>query len=171
MKIIALEGIDNAGKTTICKKIEEVFKDRDDLVVSYELSSEIGKSHKKDLSLMDAKEKTLLFATDRIFREKEYKKYKVVVCDRYIYSAFVYREMEGCDIEWVKSVNSIFDEPYLNIYCDVDLDEAFKRGGYIPYTRDELKICKDIYSRYIDDKKMINYKGFEWLVSKIKRLL
>lgn len=171
MKIVAIEGIDNAGKTTICKEIQSYFKDDKRVFCSYEFDSDIGQYINENISSFSSMEKTLLFACDRALRWEKLKQYDVVVFDRYIYSSYVYREMEKEDIVWVKEVNKKFNLPDLNVYVDVTLDEVVRRDGYIPYSMEELAQCRKIYLNYVEKKELQKYKGLEWLISEIKKLL
>ena len=65
-------------------------------------------------------------------------KVDIVIWDRYIHSALVYRKMEGLDEDWVKGVNEIFKKANIVVYLDIDTDEAFREGrryiriAYIP---------------------------------------
>jgi len=178
MIFLALEGIDNGGKTTLAKKLSEDLKQRKINVYNTRelLETEVGKIvlHSfRDKIELTAEQKTLFFALDRQIRyEKIIKKdYDIVIWDRYVYSSFVYREMEGCDISWVKNINSIFKKPELNIYVDVNIDVAMKRAfenkRVLPYTKEQLITCKKIYISYVEDGELIMYKDYNWLIEKI----
>ena len=162
---IALEGIDNSGKTTLAKKLKcDLDKLGLNVVISFELSTQVGvliqEYFKKNISI-SSEQKTLLFASDRLIRYEKLKNSNVdiVIWDRYIYSAFVYREMEGLNINWVRNVNSIFKEPNLNFYINIPIDDAIKRGleanKPCPYTKEELLKCLEIYNRYLKEDKLI----------------
>lgn len=163
---IALEGIDNAGKTTLSKKlVDDLQKENIKVVISKELTTDVGNIIKlafKNNTKLSPKQKTLLFASDRLERYQELQKQDidVVIWDRYVYSALVYREMESCDMDWVKEVNIIFPNADLNIYLDVDIDLSIKRGieanKPCPYSKEQLQKCKDIYSRYILNSELIS---------------
>jgi len=164
---IALEGIDNAGKTTLSKKlVDDLKKQNIKVVISKELTTDIGQiiktSFKENIKLSPI-QKTLLFASDRLQRYEELQKQNidVVIWDRYVHSALVYREMENCDIAWVKQVNSVFSKADLNIYLEVDIDESINRGEKAnkpcPYTKEQLEKCQTIYKKYIENDELISF--------------
>ena len=168
---IGLEGIDNAGKTTLAEKLANDLRDRNiNVNISKELTTSVGKivvdAFRTGVCLT-SEQKTLLFAADRLarYQELQNRQSDVVIWDRYIYSAFVYREMEGCDLAWVKVVNSIFPQADLNIYLDVDIEESVRRGYAAnkpcPYTKQQLQICQNIYRQYILSGDLICYNSIE----------
>ena len=178
MIFITLEGIDNGGKTTLAKKLYEDLKQRKVNVYNTRelIETDIGKivlNAFRDKKELTAEQKTLYFALDRQIRYEKILKedYDVVIWDRYIYSSFVYREMEECDINWVKRVNAIFRKPDFNIYVDVNIDIAMKRAlenkRVLPYTKKQLIKCKDIYLKYVEDGELTKYEDYNWLVEKI----
>ena len=162
---IAFEGIDNAGKTTLVEHLEVMLQNKGIKVgITKELTSEIGgivlKHFKNDIQL-SPKLKTYLFAADRLIRFQEIisKEYDIVIWDRYIYSALVYREMERLDVQWVRIVNSIFPVANLTYYIDIDPHKSIKRGKTAgktcPYNFEELSKCREIYKKYVNRGEMV----------------
>ena len=179
MIYIVLEGIDNAGKTTIATELEsQISQNGYKVKISKELTTEVGKivlqSFKKK-ERISPELKTYLFAADRLVRMEKlkHKKLDFVIWDRYIYSAMVYREMEGIDVEWVKSVNAIFKDPDLAYYIDIDPHESLRRGLHAnkscPYTIEELARCREIYKRYVDGGNLIEIRSqaIDMIIKKI----
>ena len=162
---VAFEGIDNAGKTTLIEHLEVMLQNKGlKVAITKELTSEIGSivlEHFNNSIKLSPKLKTYLFAADRLIRFQEIitKEYDIVIWDRYIYSALVYREMEKLDVQWVKIVNSIFPVANLTYYIDIEPLESIKRGeiaGKIcPYNSEELYICREIYKRYVHKGEMV----------------
>lgn len=184
MICIALEGIDNAGKTTLAKKLVDDLKEQNfNAIISKELTTDVGKIVKnafKNKVKLSPKQKILLFASDRLQRYEELQKQNidVLIWDRYIHSALVYREMESCDIEWVKQVNSIFPKADLSIYLEVDIDVSINRGEKAnkpcPYSKEQLDKCQTIYKRYIDNNELISFdsiKNYEAILTLITKKL
>lgn len=180
MTHIALEGIDNAGKTTLAKKLVDDLKSQNiKVVISKELTTDVGQIVKNaftDKIKLSPKQKTLLFASDRLTRYEELQTQDIdiVIWDRYIHSALVYREMEDCDILWVKEVNSIFPKAALNIYLDVNIDLSIQRGQEAnkpcPYTKEQLQKCAKIYQRYVESGELISFEDindYEKIINKI----
>lgn len=162
---IALEGIDNSGKTTISAFLETKLVEMGiKAAVSKELTTDVGKII---ISLFDRKiplspkAKTLMFAADRLLRYEQLKKNDVdiVIWDRYVYSAIVYRQMEGLDTQWVQEVNSIFPDAERQYYLDIDPIEAQRRGEKCkkscPYTIEQLTMCRNIYKDYVNKGDLV----------------
>jgi len=183
MIFVTLEGIDNAGKTTIADKLHKELSSMgiNSFITRELIETDVGKrvleSFRKS-EYLSSNQKTLYFALDRQIRYEEIIKqnYDVVIWDRYVYSSFVYREMEkeigeDINIEWVKRVNSIFKKSDLNIYVDVDINEAMDRAlknkRILPYTKEQLEKCKEIYLRYVSNGELEFYQGYNWLKTKI----
>lgn len=157
---IALEGIDNCGKTTLCEALATAFENRGQrTVVSREFSTEYGKILKQRLYNRDEppspNEKAIAFALDRLIRFEAIAKAKcdIVLWDRYVFSALVYRGVEKVDGSWVQAINSVFPTPHLNLYLDVTPQEARARGKAArkscPYSEEFLLSCRNEYLRYV----------------------
>jgi dTMP kinase len=162
---IAFEGIDNAGKTTIADCLQRRLLEKGSkVVVTKELTSKVGeiilKHFEEDVKL-SPKLKTYLFAADRLIRFEKIisEQHDIVIWDRYVYSALVYREMEKLDVKWVEKVNSIFPVANLTYYIDIEPSKAWERGKSAkkscPYNIGELSFCREIYKRYVNSGEMI----------------
>lgn len=133
--IIALEGIDNAGKTTIAQiLVNQMLRQGKISTVSKELTTNVGaviKSSIKNGELSPIT-KSFLFACDRQIRieELEYnKKFNdIVIFDRYIHSAIVYREAEGIDGNWIKELNKNIPHSDISFYIDITAEESLRRN-------------------------------------------
>lgn len=134
---VALEGLDNAGKTTLVSELSKEFSNLLQVIQAKELTSTIGPVIRKGL---DAKsyspiEKVLLFAADRQLRyahdlAKRGSGPVLYIADRWIFSAFSYRYAENPRIEeYVKSVNAVFPIPDITIFIDITAQESINRGG------------------------------------------
>ncbi|MET1123886.1 MAG: dTMP kinase [Archaeoglobaceae archaeon] len=133
--LIAIEGIDGAGKTTIAKFLAEELRKRGyDVVVLKEPSdSEYGKLLKSLKRRLSAEEELDLFLKDRkVDVERNIlpalREGKVVIMDRYYYSNVAYQAARGLDGERIKRLNEeIAPKPDLVILLDVDVGEALRR--------------------------------------------
>ncbi|MCI8486759.1 MAG: dTMP kinase [Clostridia bacterium] len=139
--LIAVCGIDGAGKTTQIKNIEEYLKRlgkkvfitkqpsnwyRQDERVRMFLNGEI-----EDENII--KELALFSATDRlrhIYEEiiPKINEGYVVITDRYVFSAYAYFYTRGIkDIEWLKQINRYALEPDVTFYIKIAPKTACER--------------------------------------------
>lgn len=156
---IALEGIDNSGKTTVASLLVEKLNFIGiNTILKNEFSSCYGSLLKARLYSIESRpsprEKVLAFALDRLIRYEEIDdSVEIVVWDRYVLSAVIYRSVEGVDENWVKSVNSIFPVPDLHFYIDVNPSASTSRGQLsgkgCPYNEDFLGRCRTEYLKYV----------------------
>ena len=134
--IIAIEGIDGSGKTTIAnflkKELErlgykvELLKEPGDSVWGKKLKNSLRKRLPPD-------EELKLFILDRKYNVEKFilpalKSGRVVILDRYYYSTLAYQGALGFDINSIKKQNESFaPKPDLVIILDVDPSKATTR--------------------------------------------
>jgi dTMP kinase len=168
--IISFEGLDNSGKTTQAALLSSELSRRGfKTVVSKELSTEIGEvlklgfKSKKYSPIM----KALLFAADRQERiemlHNDIDNDTIVIFDRYIHSAIVYRKSEGIGEEWVKSINihvPIYD---IGFYLDISPEESKGRNNpekdNIHYSIDLLTEIRNAYMNFVEKGELILIDG------------
>jgi dTMP kinase len=134
--LIAIEGIDGSGKTTIARFLEEELKKRGYNVVRFKepTDSEYGRKIKQILKerIVSPKEELELFLKDREVDVRDnilpaLKEGKIVIMDRYYYSTIAYQGALGLDVEEIKKLNEKFPKPDLVIILDVSPETALKR--------------------------------------------
>lgn len=135
--LVAIEGIDGSGKTTVAKKLVEKLKELGYRAeYTYEpFSSPFSEALRKYIEEeggAEAEIETLAMALDRLFHVKKViepllKNGCIVITDRYIHSSLAYQGARGIDIEWIKTVNKYAIEPHLVIYLRVPLEIALER--------------------------------------------
>jgi len=130
--LIAVEGIDGSGKTTIVKFLAEELKRRGYNVVTFKepTDSEWGKKVKQ--AKLKPEEELELFLKDREWNVKNniipaLKSGKIVVLDRYYYSTIAYQGARGIDPELIKKLNERFPKPDIVILLDVSPEIALRR--------------------------------------------
>ena len=134
--LIAIEGIDGSGKTTIAKYLRNVLKEMGYKVVLFKepTDSVYGKKIKQFLNnRLDAEEELELFILDRKYDveknilpalEKNY----IVIMDRYYYSTIAYQGARGIDVDKIKAMNEkIAPKPDLVLILDVNPEVGIKR--------------------------------------------
>ena len=167
--IISFEGIDNAGKTTLAIQVVDHLKDLGyNVFLSKELTTDIGqliKSNIKQGSLSPIM-KSFLFAADRQIRIENLSNCfdnSIVIFDRYLYSAIVYRELEGIDGEWIQELNKYIPKSDLNLYIDISPEESIKRTVKskfnINYSLDQLSKARSLYNKYVDNGELVFING------------
>ena len=134
--LIALEGIDGSGKTTIAKMIVESLNRRGiEARYTMEPTRSLFGRILRSMALesgVDPRLEALLFAADRIHHlEKVVKpllaRGVIVVSDRYLHSSLAYQSVTTGDSKWVKELNKFARKPDLGIYLDVSPSEGLKR--------------------------------------------
>ncbi|OPL07402.1 MAG: thymidylate kinase [delta proteobacterium ML8_F1] len=142
-KIISLEGGDGSGKTTLIKKIEKYFIDKE---IPYMITREPGgvriSEAIREIILdtryteMDYKTEALLYAaarrqhlTEKVIPQLD--SGRVILFDRYVDSSVVYQGyVRGIGMEEVYRMNLFATEgflPVLTLLLDVDPKEGIKR--------------------------------------------
>ncbi len=133
--LIAFEGIDGSGKTTISTRINEELERRGirSHWTTEPTDGPIGRIIREVLEgrmEVDHRTLALLFAADRmqhvIQLEDLLEEGYTVISDRYLLSSLAY---QGCDLpmEWVKEINKWALLPDLVIYLDLDPALALER--------------------------------------------
>jgi dTMP kinase len=163
-KLVALEGIDRAGKSSIIERLPSLLSDcKVSLVICGELQSPIAPII-RDLLYKGASPflKTFLFAADRAWTYESkclpaLRHGGLVIWDRYVDSAMVYRSVElslfGSDFDssFVNDINRLFVPPDLTIYIDITAETSMKRvesvGVKGPYNPEFLEKVRAEYLR------------------------
>lgn len=161
-KLIALEGIDNAGKTSHITHLKSKLEAKGiPCLATKELTSNIGRLTLEYLKSgkFSSHLKTLMFAADRQERvereiEPALNEGQIVLADRWILSALTYRAVEGFDTEYVMAVNSLTLQPDFMFLIDIPAEESIKReensDKFNPYNAEFLATARQ---KYLDAAK------------------
>ena len=135
--LIAIEGIDGAGKTTIARFLRDELEKRGFSVILLKepTDGEYGRRIKEAEDRFDPEEELQLFLLDR--KEDVEKNIlpalregKVVIMDRYYISSIAYQGARGLDLDEIRKMNEeIAPKPDLIIILDVSPQEGLKRVG------------------------------------------
>src|SRR5207244_4326396 len=135
-RLFVVEGIDGSGKSTQLVLLHQWLKAEGYGVVFSEWNSSplvrnITKRGKKKHMLTPATF-CLIHATDFADRMERniiplLKAGAVVLCDRYIYTAFARDVVRGMDPKWVREIYSFAPKPTVTFYFRVPLEVAMKR--------------------------------------------
>ena len=136
-KLIAIEGIDKSGKTTLAHLLAEELSSKGlRVIVTYEpwhpkITEVINEATSKGV---DGEVETLLFAADRLLHVRRLilpalESGEWVITDRYVYSSIAYQTARGADRQWVEEVNKYAVEPDVTILLDMDPELSLRRKG------------------------------------------
>jgi dTMP kinase len=165
---LVIEGIDGAGKSTLCRILEKRLTDEGHKVIVTqepthdEIGSFIREGRVKDIS---QKAEALLFVADRAVHTERILKLveegNIVICDRYFASTVAYQSSgfngEALDREWLIALNRpIMAMPDLTVLLDIDAEKSLgrigERGELSKYERSEyLENTRREYLRLADE--------------------
>lgn len=135
-KLFIVEGIDGSGKSTQLNLLHQWLRSEGYGVVFSEWNSsplvrDVTRRGKKKQMLLPSTF-SLIHATDFADRIEHniiplLKAGAVVLCDRYIYTAFARDVARGMDPKWVRELYSFAVKPTVAFYFRIPLDVAMKR--------------------------------------------
>jgi len=163
-KLVTVEGIDRAGKSSVlCGLIDLLGDCRVPIVLCGELRSPLAPIIRDAMQKRcSAFLKTFLFASDRAWTyEAEclpaLKRDELVLWDRYVDSAIAYRAIELSrsasliDLDFVTEINRPFQKPDLVVFIDISADVSMQRAraseSTEPYDREFLEDVRVEYRR------------------------
>src|SRR6185503_3772068 len=144
-RLIAVEGLDGSGKSTQIYLLKRWLENQNLKVHFSEWnSSEIVKaatSKGKKRELLSPTTFSLIHATDFADRYERHlvpllRAGYIVLCDRYVFTAFARDTVRGCRPEWVRGIYDFAALPDLTFFFKADLDVSLHR---ILDNRPELK--------------------------------
>lgn len=161
-RLVALEGIDRAGKSSVFRLLPALLSGCKVSIVSCaERQSPLEHLlHGEVLGKTSPFIKTFLFAADRSWPYEQIcvpalESGALVVWDRYVDSAIAYRTVDFAlgesliDIEFVKKINSPFQRPALTLLIDIPVEislaRAMQEGKREPYDEDFLRRVREVY--------------------------
>lgn len=155
--LIAIEGIDGAGKTTQSKALVKWLKKNgyEAKYTSEPTSFAIGKLLSRLASTTSPALEALLFAADRLEHvrrviEPSLKKGYVVVSDRYVHSSIAYQGAMLGDVEWVRLINKYAPKPDIAFLLDVEPKLALSRIRRRKSKFEKLELLEVVRKIYLD---------------------
>jgi len=135
--LIAIEGIDGAGKTTIARFLKDELEKRGYSVVLLKepTDGEYGRKIKEAEKRFEPEEELKLFLLDRKEDVENnilpaLRDGKIVIMDRYYISSMAYQGARGLDMDEIQRANEeIAPKPDLVIILDVSPQEGLRRVG------------------------------------------
>ena len=143
-KLVTIEGVDGAGKTTVIKNVLKRLSNHSELEFVYtrepggnQIAEQIRKVIlNQENSNMDAVTETLLYAAARRQHLVEdikpmLEQGKVVICDRFVDSSIAYQGVgRGVGYDKVKQINDLITDeikPDLTLYFEIEPEIGLKR--------------------------------------------
>lgn len=172
--LIAIEGIDGSGKTTISRMVEGYLSNLGlkTIYTAEPTDGPVGRIIKERVfkaeERVDPYLEALLFAADRRYHvifeiEPALKEGYIVVCDRYVHSSIAYQGALGAPTSWVEEVNSQIVKPDVAIYIDVLPEVGLKRKGEVRVATFEnieyLEKVRRIYLELVSRGELILVDG------------
>lgn len=166
-RLIAVEGIDGSGKSTQIHLIKrwlelsgvKVFFTEWNSSLLVERSTQKGKKRK----LLTPTTFSLIHATDFCDRYESQvlpllKAGYVVLCDRYVYTAFARDAARGCDMEWVRKLYSFATKPDITFFFNLSLRTALTR---LQIDKSPLKYHEMGMDLHLAKKPFDNYSQYQ----------
>lgn len=132
--VIAVEGIDGSGKTTISRRLLDIFgKCGFRAAYTYEpYYDAIRTIFEMGTMELTPESEALLMIADRYSHyskvvKEEVERGGIVILDRYKYSTIAYQGAVGLPTDWLREVQRYLPDPDVAIYLDVDPEEGLKR--------------------------------------------
>ncbi|MFW5864070.1 MAG: dTMP kinase [bacterium] len=137
--LVVLEGIDGAGKSTQCDRLEAWLRDAGhDVVRLFEptngpVGRQIRQLARKGRDEVSAEEEMRLFLKDREANVREnirpaLERGAIVLMDRYYYSSIAYQGAKGLDPEYVRARNEEIAIPAdIIFYIQIPVETAMER--------------------------------------------
>lgn len=162
---VALEGIDNVGKTSLLGFLSSEFSNDLPVVTTKELTTPVGSFIREQLAMggLDSVEKALLFAADRQTRLRSgfaasLRSRALCVADRWTLSAAAYRSAEDPELlDYVLQINSVFPIPDLVIVIDIPAELSIARGAPINKNSYSLEYLSTVREQYISLATRFSY--------------
>jgi len=165
--LIAIEGIDGSGKTTIAKFLEEELKKLGYSVVLLKepTDSEWGRRIRESYnSRLRPEEELELFLKDREYDVREnivpsLKQGKIVIMDRYYFSTIAYQGALGFNPEELREMNEkIALKPDLVFILDIPPEKAIlrvKKRGDKPNDFERIEYLRKVREIFLSTKNAI----------------
>jgi len=168
--LIAVEGIDGAGKTTQSFMLVEGLKKMGFKAVyttepTYERVGDILRLHVSRMKVRMPVYEALLYSADRFEHITRFIKPKIengviVVLDRYVYSTIAYQGAAELDLKWLWSINFFAPKPDVIIYLDLSSKIGLerKKGGRSVY--ENIGYAEKVRKIYLKLAKTENFAIF-----------
>ena len=153
-RLIAVEGIDQAGKWTVCERLVEALRASGvatELTGFPDYATPLGEEIRRFLAQersFPVEVRQLLYAANRWERAADLRRWlaagKAVVLDRYSASGIAYGAAHGLELDWMLGLERGLPQPNLTILLDITPDISVARKGS---ARDAYEARTDLLTR------------------------
>lgn len=186
--IIAIEGLDGAGKTTVARFLLEVLR-RCGYRAAYTYEpyyNTIRNIFEKREMILTPETEAMLMVADRYSHyegviKSELRSGGIVIIDRYKYSTIAYQGAIGLPVEWLREIQKFLPDPDVGIYLDISPEEGLKRkteGGSrsLAYFEDldRLRRTREIYLELASRGDLVVVDAsleLRWVVSRVLEII
>jgi dTMP kinase len=174
--LIAVEGIDKAGKSSQVSELAKRFALDGEEVVTIHFPAYDTPSGQAIRAILDGYhpltpqsnpfEVQALYSINRYEQQMRIEHAlmagKVVICDRYIYSSVAYGVNDGVDMNWLEEIQHSMVQPDIHILLDIDMEEYKRRSK----DYDDLDVYESDFTGIESIMKLYHAfaKEYEWLV-------
>lgn len=164
--LIAVCGLDGAGKSTQINLLENWFNDNN---LVCETTRQPTKYYREDERVRnyldngvcpDMKSIALLAAADRRWHLETYIEPKIakninIISDRYLYSSLAYFKVRGLDENFIRMINGEIRKPDVIIFLDLKAEETVQRvkirdNNNLKYEERNIEIFKEVRKTFHD---------------------
>ncbi len=170
--LVVFEGLDGSGKSTQAQLLRKWLSAQGYRVFftewnSSELVASIIRRGKKQ-GLLTPTTFSLLHATDFADRYERHilpplRAGYVVICDRYVYTAYCRDAARGCDPGWVRSLYSFAQPPDLTFYFRVPVEVTYQRKRL---SRDKISYYEAGMDLRLADDVSSSYRRFQGMLKR-----
>lgn len=153
--LIAVDGPNGSGKTTIISKLNELLEDKgyNVCITKEPTETELGRFVRQFAEEHEGLSLACLVAADRYEHVKneivpELKNGKIVITDRYILSSFILQEIDGVDTDFILNINSNIIKPDLQVAVHVEesiLQERLSERPILTRFEKNNQSCKELF--------------------------
>ena len=175
---VVIEGIDGAGKTSIARALNNIFRQTlgENVLLTEEphneslMGEEIRSALRRECELR-RDELALAFALNRSSHLKNViechlqREHAVVICDRYLLSSLVYQTCDDITMEYVYNINRWARVPDLTIVLQVSAHLAYQRMD------ERSKSARELFENDLPTRLKKYYTGVELLRGKGQRII
>ncbi|MGC9105574.1 MAG: dTMP kinase [Thermoprotei archaeon] len=166
--LIAFEGIDGSGKSSQAMLLRDWLEAKGVPVFLTEWNSSewlhdtIKEAKKKNL--LTPLTYSLIHARDFADRYEKfilpmYKAGYVVICDRYIYTAYARDSVRGVSLDWVRELYSFAIRPDVTFYIRVEVEEALRRLKENRHRIKPNEAGADVFPDLKPEEGFLKYQG------------
>lgn len=168
--LIAVEGIDGAGKTTQSLMLVEGLRNMGfnaeyTAEPTYGRVGDILRLHVSRMKVRMPIYEALLFSADRFEHvvrvvKPKIKRGVIVVSDRYLYSTLAYQGAAGLDLKWLRSLSFFAPKPDVTIYLDLPSKISLERKKGKRSVYENVKYVEKVRKIYLNLAKTENFAVF-----------